>query len=190
MGMFDDVLDNVGEPYKGGKGFEYGTHEVIIGEAKAEFKKTKANDAAPVIEVVVFDEADNDKTATCTLYFHTEGGAKMAVTKVLGLIVHKVSEEKKDAVRSLGKKLFGGISDPTEARDVAVKLINDKLIGAKAFLVAEPQGKYKTTSYGDIWHYPAEPESDAPLDEPVAAKVDVSQAPGVKPEDIPDFEDL
>lgn len=188
-GLFDDVLNNVGEPYKGGKGFEYGTHEVIIGEAKATEKKTKANDKSPVIEVVVFDETDNDKKATCTLYFHTEGGAKMSVTKVLGLMVHKVTDDKKDAVRSLGKRLFGNISDPTEARDVAAKLINDKLIGAKAYLVAEPQGKYPTTSYGDIWHYPAEPQTDPPMDEPVAAKVDVSQAPGVKPEDVPDFDE-
>ena len=31
MGMFDEVLEIVGEPYKGGsKGFEYGTHKVQI----------------------------------------------------------------------------------------------------------------------------------------------------------------
>lgn len=164
MGMFDDILDNVGEPFKGGKGFERGTYEVIIGEVAAVSKKTKANDAAPVIEVVVFDEADNDKTATCTLYFHTEGGAKMSVAKVLGIMVHNVGEEKKDKVRELGKKLFGSIDDPVAARDVAVKLMNDKMIGKKAYLVIEPQGKYKTSSYGDIWHYPAEPESE-PVDE-------------------------
>lgn len=159
MGLFDDVLNNVGEPFTGGgKGFEYGTHEVLIMLAEAKAKKTKANDAAAVIEVTVADPVDNDKTALCTLYFHTEGGAKMAVAKVLGLIVHNVGEEKKDTVRELGKKLFASIDDPVAARDVATKLINDKLIGKKAYLVAEPQGNYSTTSYGDIWHYAAEPQ--------------------------------
>lgn len=189
MGMFDDVLDNVGEPFGGGKGFEYGTHEVLIMLSEAKQKKTKADDKAEVIEVTVADKEDNDKTALCTLYFHTEGGAKMAVAKVLGLLVHKVSEDKKDAVRELGKKLFGSITDPTKARDVANKLINDKLIGAEAYLVAEPQGKYKTTSYGDIWHYPAEPQT-----KPVEATTVVEGAEDITdeidPADMPDFKDL
>lgn len=170
MGLFDDVLDNVGEPFKGGKGFEYGTHEVLIMLAEAKEKKTKANPEAAVIEVTVADEVDNDKTATCTLYFHTEGGAKMAVAKILGIIVHNVGEEKKDTVRELGKKLFASIDDPKKARDVAAKLINDKLIGKKAYLVAEPQGNYKTTAYGDIWHYPATPQGEPGDDAQKAAK--------------------
>lgn len=190
MGMFDDVLDNVGEPFKVGKGFEYGTHEVVIGEANAVAKKTKANDAAPVIEIVVFDETDNEKTATCTLYFHTEGGAKMAVAKVLGIMVHNVGEEKKDAVRELGKKLFASIDDPAKARDVALKLITDKMIGKKAYLVAEPQGKYSTTSYGDIWHYAAEPQN-----KPVTPVVAIPEGENITntedANDLPDFpEDL
>lgn len=192
MGMFDDVLENVGEPFKGGKGFEYGTHEVLIMLAEAKQKKTKANDKAEVIEVTVADEQDNDKTAICTLYFHTEGGAKMAVAKVLGIMVHNVGEEKKDAVRELGKKLFATVEDPTKARDVAVKLMNDKMIGKKAYLVAEPQGKYKTTSYGDIWHYPAEPQSD-PIDDAqaVAKATGGAVADDALADDAPDFpEDL
>lgn len=159
MGLFDEVLDNVGKAYSGGKGFEYGTHEVVIGTVEAKAKDTKTTKGAAIIEVVVFDEADNEKTATCTLWFHTDGAAKMSVTKVLGLLVHKVGEEKKDAVRELGKKLFAAIDDPTKARDVAAKLMSDKLIGSKGYLVAEPNGKYTTTSYGDLWHYPAEPQS-------------------------------
>ena len=189
MGMFDDVLDKVGEPYGGGKGFEYGTHEVIIGSVESKEKKTRNNPEAEVIEVEVFDEADNDKTATCTLYFHTEGGAKMAVAKVLGIMVHNVGEEKKDKVRELGKKLFASISDPKEARDVAVKLMNDKMIGKKAYLVAEPNGDYKTTSYGDIWHYPAEPQSD-PRDEAEAVARKTGGAVVNDTEDIPEFDDL
>lgn len=189
MSMFDEVIENVGQPYQGGsKGFEYGTHEVIIGEVKALEKKVKSNDKAEVIEVVVFDEKDNERKATCTLYFHTEGGAKMAVTKVLGLMVHKVSEDKKDAVRELGKQLFGGIDDPVKARDVAAKLMNDKLIGAKAFLFVDPQGKYKTSSYGDIWHYPYEdPDADVLTDAPLDGE-DITGTKEAK--DVPDFGDL
>jgi hypothetical protein len=191
MGFLDDVLENVGEPYKGGKGFEYGTHEVVIMLAEAKQKKTKANDDSAVIEVTVADETDNDKTAVCTLYFHTEGGAKMAVTKILGIMVHNVGEEKKDAVRELGKKLFASVDDPTKARDIAVKLMSDKMIGKKAYLVAEPQGKYKTTSYGDIWHYPAEPQSE-PQDEAQAAAKAVGGAVAdeATADEIPDFGDL
>lgn len=188
MGMFDEVLDKVGEPFTGGKGFEYGTHEVIIGAVGSTTKKTKANDSAPIIEVEVYDPKDDDRKATCTLYFHTEGGAKMSVAKVLGLLVHKVPEEKKDSVRELGRKLFGGIDDPVKARDIAAKLMQDKLIGEKAFLVAEPNGKYKTTSYGDIWHYPAEPQS-APVT-PVAAVGGEDITGEVDPEELPDFGDI
>ena len=180
MGLFDDVLNNVGEPFKGGKGFEYGTHKVIIGTAEA---KNDTKDRA-IIEVVVFDEKDNDKQATCTLWFHTEGAAKMSVTKVLGILVHNVGQEKKEAVRNLGKELFGSINDLTKSRDVAAKLMTDKLIGKKAYLVAEPNGKYKTTSYGDLWHYPAEPQN-----KPVIEEVQVSTS--AEEIEIPDFpEDL
>lgn len=42
MGMFDEVIDNAGEAFKGGKGFEHGTHDVLIMEAKAVEKKTEA----------------------------------------------------------------------------------------------------------------------------------------------------
>lgn len=189
MGMFDDVLENVGQPYQGGgKGFEYGTHEVIIGSVNPTDKKVKSNDAAPVIEVTVFDEADNDKTATCTLYFHTEGGAKMAVTKILGIMVHNVGDEKKDAVRELGKKLFASVDDPTKARDIAAKLMTDKMIGKKAYLVAEPQGKYKTTSYGDLWHYEATPQGE-PQDAAQAAAKDVGGSV-VDETELPDDLDL
>jgi len=162
MGMFDDVLDNVGEPYKGGKGFTWGTHEVVIGTAAAAEKKLKSGENAKVIDVEVFDPADNDRTAKTTLYFHTEGGAKMSVTKILGILVHNAGEDKKDTIRELGKKLFGSIDDPEKARDVAAKLMSEKMVGKKAYLVAEPQGKYPTTSYGDLWHYEATPQTDKP----------------------------
>ena len=191
MGFLDEVLENVGEPFKGGKGFEYGTHEVAIVEVKATEKKTKANDKSAVIEVTVTDVNDEEKSATCTLYFHTEGGAKMSVAKVLGIMVHNVGEEKKDKVRELGKKLFSSVNDPTKARDVASKLMNDKMIGKKAYLVAEPQGKYKTTSYGDLWHYPAEPQSDPDDDGQAAAKsTGGAVADDISTDELPNFGDL
>lgn len=191
MGFLDDVIDNAGEPYKGGKGFEYGTHEVMIGSAAAVQKKTQNDPDASVIEVEVFDEADNDKTATATLYFHTEGGAKMAVTKILGIMIHNVGEDKKDKVRAAAKKLFAGIDDPKKARDVAVQLMNDKMVGKyKAFLVVEPRGSYKTSSYGDIWHYAAEPENAAPVDEAVVATGGTDITHTKEGEDLPDFDDL
>lgn len=190
MGLFDDVLDNVGEPYKGGKGFEYGTHEVLIGTAEAKTKDTQKTKGAVIIEVEVFDETDNDKKAICTLWFHTEGAAKMSITKILGMLVHNVGEEKKDKVRELGKKLFGSIDDPAKARDIAAKLMGDKLIGRKAYLVAEPQGKYKTTSYGDLWHYAAEPQSAKNSEEVVATTGGEDITNTEEAGDIPDFEDL
>lgn len=185
MSLFSDVIDNVGKPYTGGKGFTYGTHEVIIGTAEAKSKDTKKTKSCTIIEVVVFDEADNDKTATCTLWFHTEGAAKMSVTKILGMLVHSVGEEKKDAVRELGRKLFGSIEDPVKARDIAAKLMNDKLLTKKAFLVAEPQGKYTTTAYGDLWHYPAEPQSAERDDKTPLDGEDVTDDPNYEiPEDL------
>lgn len=192
MGMFDDVLANVGEPYKGGgKGFEYGTHKVKILLAEPQQKKTKNDPNAEVIVVSVATEADPDNTGEATLYFHTEGGARMSITKVLGLLVHKVGEEKKDSVRALGKKLFEQIDNPTEARDVAAKLINEKLIDQEAFFFVDPQGKYKTSSYGDIWHYPYEdPNADDRADKAGDIQEDIKNGEPVPAEDIPNFDDL
>lgn len=170
MGMFDDVLENVGEPYKGGKGFEYGTHEVLIMLAEAKAKDTKKSKDNAIIEVTVTDTKDENKEASCTLWFHTEGAAKMSITKVLGILVHNVGEDKKETVRELGKKLFGSIEDITKARDLAAKLMSEKMLGKKAYLVAEPQGKYKTTAYGDLWHYAAEPQGEPADDAQKAAK--------------------
>lgn len=191
MGMFDEVLQNVGEPYSGGnKGFAYGTHKVKILLAEPMQKKTKNDPNAEVIVVSVATAEDPDNVAEATLYFHTEGGARMSVTKVLGLLVHKSGEDKKDAVRALGKKLFEQIDDPTKARDIAAKLINEKLIDQEGFAFADPQGKYKTTSYVDLWHYAYEdPNADdrAEKENPLAGATPLSEA---EAEAIPNFDDL
>lgn len=198
MGMFDEVLENVGEPYKGGgKGFKYGTHPVIIGFIEPTKRKLKSGVEAEVIEVESYDPNDQDRVGKSTLYFHTEGGAQMSVTKILGIMVHNVGEEKKDKVREMGKKLFGGIDDPTKARDVAAKLMADKFMGTKdkegyeAFFFADPQGKYDTTSYGDLWHYPYEdPNADEKADKAGDIQEDIKNGEPVPAEDIPDFDDL
>ena len=193
MGMFDEVLNNVGEPYKGNsKGFEYGTHKVKILQAEATQKKTKNDPNAEVIVVSVCRPEDEDNVAEATLYFHTEGGARMSVTKVLGLIVHKVGEEKKDSVRALGRKLFEQIEDPTKARDVATQLINEKLIGQEGFAFADPQGKYNTTNYVDLWHYPYEdPDADDRTDAKADAVLDGEKLKGDELKEATDkFDDL
>lgn len=200
MGMFDEVLNNVGEPYKGaGKGFEYGTHDVIIGMVEPQIKKTKNDPEAEVIVVTVYDPKDQERTAEATLYFHTEGGARMSVTKILGLMVHNVGEDKKERVRELGKKYFGQIENSHDAREAAVKLMVEKFTGTKdkdgykAFLFVDPQGKYKTSSYGDIWHYAYEDPNADDREEKIAAEDPLAGATPVSDEeaaDIPNFDDL
>lgn len=178
--FLDDVLDKVGEEFKGGKGFEAGTHKVIIGEAEA-IKDSKDRD---IIKVTVFNPDDNDQTAEATLWFHTEGGAKMSVVKVLGLLVHSVGDEKKEAVRDLGKKVFASADTPAKAKTVVLKLLSDKLIGKEGFLIATPSGNYTTTKYGDLWHYPAEAKTTAKDDLLAGAE------PVEDTSEIPEFGDL
>lgn len=199
MGMFDEVLENVGEPYKGGsKGFEYGTHKVIVGMIEPTKRKLKSGVEADVIEVESYDPNDQDKVGKSTLYFHTEGGAQMSVTKILGIMVHNVGEEKKDKVRELGKKLFANITDLEKARDVAAQLMMDKFMGDakkpgyEAYFFANPTGKYKTTNYGDLWHYEyvdpdADDKANAASDDPLAGATPLSEE---EQADMPDFDDL
>lgn len=193
MGMFDEVLENVGKPYEGNKkGFPYGTHKVKILLAEPQQKKTRNDPNAEVIVVSVATAEDPDNVGEATLYFHTEGGARMSVTKVLGLLVHKSGEEKKDAVRALGKKLFDQIDDLTEARDVAARLINEKLIDQEGFFFVDPQGKYSTSSYGDLWHYPYEdPNADDRADAAADSKIEGEALEGDELKEATDkFDDL
>lgn len=199
MGMFDDVLENVGEPYKGGgKGFEYGTHKVVVGLIEPTKRKLKSGVEADVIEVESYDPNDQDKIGKSTLYFHTEGGAQMSVTKILGIMVHNVGEEKKDKVRELGKKLFANITDLEKARDVAAQLMMDKFMGDakkpgyEAYFFANPTGKYKTTNYGDLWHYEYEdPDADDRADKAADAATDGEELSGSELEEATSaFDDL
>lgn len=155
--LFDDILNNLDKDRSSsGKGFERGTHTVLIGLAESK-SDAKGRD---VIKITVMDAADNDKTAEATLWFHSDGGAKMSVDKVLRLLIHNVPEDKKPKVKELGEKLFASIDDIKKARDIALNLINEKLIGKEAYAVADPQGNYSTTKYVDIWYYPAKVKDD------------------------------
>lgn len=155
MGMFDDIISNVDKERTASKGFEYGTHTVSIALAEAK-TDTKGRE---VIKVTVIDPKDEEKTAEATLWFHSEGGAKMSVDKVLRLLIHNVSEDKKPMVKALGEKTFSTITDLSKARDAALRIINEKLIGKEAYAVADPQGNYATTKYVDIWYYEAAPQN-------------------------------
>lgn len=186
MGFLDEVLDNVGKE-RGGKGFERGTHEVLIDVAEAKEKKTQKVDAASIIEVSVVGKEDSEKTAKATLWFHTEKAAAMSVSKVLGILVHNMGEEKKDAVREQGRKLFGTLKTPEEARDVAIKLLQAKMLGKEAFLVAEPKNGYATTSYGDLWHYPAEIREEKSMAEKITGGEVTDE---ISTDELPDFGDL
>ena len=155
--LFDDILNNLDkERNNSGQGFERGTHTVAIGLAES---KTDAK-GRDMIKITVLDPNDNEKTAEATLWFHSEGGAKMSVDKVLRLLIHNVDEDKKPKVKELGEKLFASINDTKKARDIALNLINEKLIGKEAYAVADPQGNYSTTKYVDIWYYPAKPQGE------------------------------
>lgn len=188
MGFLDEVLDKVGEQWQGSQGFEVGTHKVLIGSAEG---IRDAKDRS-IIKIKVFNPENESQIAESTLWFHTEGGAKIAVAKILGILVHNQNtEEKKEAVRTKGKKLFGSIQTPEKAQEVALTLLNEKLIGKEAFLVVTIDNeKYATSNYGDLWHYEREERSDEEIDLAADKKsnVDTSKAPGIDPDDVPDFD--
>jgi hypothetical protein len=146
MGFLDETLENVGKPM-GAAGFTPGAHTVKIGLAEGG-KDAKDRD---IIKVIVIGE--NDEEGEATLWLHTEGGAKMAVTKVLGILVHNVKEDKKATISDFGKRVFANVKAPADTKEDLLKILNEKLIGKEAFIYAEKQEKYDTTKYVDLWHY-------------------------------------
>lgn len=131
----------------GAQGFTPGAHTVKIGLAEA----TKDSKDRDIIKVIVIGE--NDEEGEATLWLHTEGGAKMAVTKVLGILVHNTPEEKKATISDFGKRVFAGVKEPADVKEGLLRILNEKLIGKEAFIYAEQQEKYDTTKYVDLWHY-------------------------------------
>lgn len=146
MGFLDNTLENVGKPM-GASGFTPGAHTVKIGLAEG----GKDSKDREIIKVTVI--GDNDEEGEATLWLHTEGGAKMAVTKVLGILVHNVKEDKKATISDFGKRVFANVKTPADTKEHLLKILNEKLIGKEAFIYAEPQDKYDTTKYVDLWHY-------------------------------------
>lgn len=147
MGFLDETLDNVGKTPTNTFGFTPGAHTIKIGLAEG----TTDNKDRSIIKVTVL--GDNDEEGEATLWLHTEGGAKMAVTKVLGILVHNVPEDKKETISEFGKRVFANVKSPEDTKDGLLKILNEKLIGKEAFIYAEPRGKYPTTKYVDLWHY-------------------------------------
>lgn len=146
MGFLDETLENVGKPI-GAAGFTPGAHTVKIGLAEG----GKDGKDRSIIKVIVL--GDNDEEGEATLWLHTEGGVKMAVTKVLGILVHNAAEDKKSTISEFGKRVFANVKEPEDAKAGLLKILNEKLIGKEAFIYAEPQEKYETTKYVDLWHY-------------------------------------
>lgn len=173
--FLDEALDNVGKE-QSTSGFTEGTHKVEILLAEAQ-KDSKDRD---IIKVSVTDPEQKHE-GEATLWFHTKGGAKMSVVKVMGLIVHSVDENKKPAVKALGKKVFDGVQTEQETQKIVLKLINEKLIGKEGFFVVEPRNGYETSKYGDLWHYPATKKKEEAIIE--GEEVDIS-------DDVPFSDDL
>ena len=144
--FLEDVLNNVGKPM-GANGFTAGAHTVHIGMVEG----TKDSKDRDIIKVTVIGE--NDEEGEATLWLHTEGGSKMAVTKVLGILVHNVAEDKKATISEFGKRVFASVKTPADTKDGLLKILNEKLIGKEAYIFAEPKDGYKTSKYVDIWHY-------------------------------------
>jgi hypothetical protein len=160
----NEGIEGANKQQGGAQGFAPGAHTVHIGLAEA----TKDSKDRDIIKVIVLGE--NDEEGEATLWLHTEGGAKMAVTKVLGILVHNTAEEKKATISDFGKRVFAGVKEPAEVKEGLIRILNEKLIGKEAYIYAEPQEKYDTTKYVDLWHYdqskrtPAEPTTYGGID--------------------------
>lgn len=167
MGYLDDVFDKIGS-YENNRGFARGTWPVKILLAEDE------QDSKDREIIIVSVEGANGELGEATLWMHSEGGAKMAVSKVGGLIIHNSAEDKKDSIRESMKKLFAKASELNDlklTKKILMKIIAEKLIGKEGFAVADPQGKYSTTKYVDLWHYEYQLEDD---DDKTDKKVDVA----------------
>ena len=109
----------------------------------------------------------------------------MAVTKVLGILVHNVAEDKKATISEFGKRVFANIKTPADTKVGLLKILNEKLIGKEAFIFAEPKDDYKTSKYVDLWHYDqinhvpkgAEVDHDNIIDNVDGKELDPSELP-------------
>jgi hypothetical protein len=174
-----EALEQTGKEPNTSTGFTPGAHTVTIGLAEG---STDSKDRS-IIKVTVIGE--NEEEGESTLWLHSPGGAKMAIIKVLGILVHNASEDKKATISEFGKRVFGNIKTPAETKDGLLKILNEKLIGKEAFIYAEPQDKYDTTKYVDLWHYLQDKRMPREIAEDVTTTVN-----NVTPEDVEDAENL
>jgi hypothetical protein len=177
LDWLNEALNNVGKEVSTSTGFAPGAHTVHIGMAEG-MKDSKDRD---IIKVIVL--GDNDEEGEATLWLHSPGGAKMAITKVLGILVHNVPEDKKATISEYGKRVFANVKEPSDTKEHLLKILNEKLIGKEAYIYAEPQEKYDTTKYVDLWHY--DQSKRAPAAAP-AAKDNVIDNVDAEQADIPD----
>jgi hypothetical protein len=179
-----EALEQTGKTPTGGNGFTAGAHTVTIGLAEG-MKDSKDRD---IIKVTVIGE--NDEEGEATLWLHTEGGAKMAVTKVLGILVHNVKEDKKATISDFGKRVFANVKTPSDTKEGLLKILNEKLIGKEAFIYAEkPAGNYKTTKYVDMWHYDQSNRTPSAREDAITdKKSDAAEIEGevLDPGEVPD----
>jgi hypothetical protein len=186
-GFLDDVFDKIGS-YENNTGFKRGTWPVKILLAEDE-EDSKGRD---IIRVSV--EGANGELGEATLWMHSEGGAKMAVSKVGGLIIHNSDESKKDSIRESMKKLFAKASEMNDlklTKKVLMKIISEKLIGKEGFAVSDPQGKYSTTKYVDLWHYEYQLEDGDGVDKKAdATPVETAEEIIASGKDVTDDDDI
>lgn len=178
--FLDETLEKVGKEPTGNIGFTAGAHTVKIGMAEA-MKDSKDRE---IIKVTVI--GDNDEEGEAKLWLHTEGGAKMAVTKVLGILVHNVAEDKKTTISEFGKRVFANVKTPIETKEGLLKILNEKLIGKEAYIYAEPQDSYTTTKYVDLWHYDQSKRKPRAEAASVTSTVQHIEGEAVDPAELPD----
>lgn len=175
----NEALEQTGKVPNDTIGFTAGAHTVQIGLAEA---KTDSKDRS-IIKVTVL--GDNDEVGEATLWLHSEGGAKMAIIKVLGILVHNQPEDKKATISEFGKRVFSNVKTPADTKDGLLKILNEKLIGKEAFIYAEPKDGYTTTKYVDLWHYDQEKRMPKVIEQDNTSTVDNIEGEKVEvPDDL------
>jgi len=179
-----EALEQTGKTPSGATGFAPGAHTVHIGMAEA-LKDSKERD---IIKVIVIGE--NDEEGEATLWLHSPGGSKMAIIKVLGILVHNVPEDKKPTISEFGKRVFANIKTPEDTKEGLLKILNEKLIGKEAFIYAEPQEKYATSKYVDLWHYSQDKRMPKEIAEDNTSTVNNTEGEDVTLNEIDNAKDL
>ena len=175
-----EALEQTGKAPNTSTGFTPGAHTVRIGLAEA----TKDSKDRDIIKVTVIGE--NEEEGEATLWLHSPGGSKMAIIKVLGILVHNVKEDKKATISDFGKRVFAGVKEPKDVKDGLLKILTEKLMGKEAYIYAEPQEKYDTTKYVDLWHYSQDKRMPEKIAKDTTSTVNNVDIEGAEPTEVPD----